>query len=174
MTIGSTARYTRHAFLDLYRAAHNNAIDLLEEAEILFEVGHNPRAYALAFTALEGISKSQLAADVFTEFITEQEFYEYYRDHKKKIGRMAWATEDAERYLDAPEGEYVAVEQPRIASRMDALYVGINQGKVTTPSDIIGRDEARGIIHTGKVAIQRILEVTEYWGHQIGTKGFMK
>lgn len=30
------------------------------------------------------------------------------------------------------------------------------------------------MIHTLRVAIDRIIEMTEYWGHQIGTNGFMK
>ena len=161
-------------FLELYHCAHKNAVDLLQEAEILFDGGHYPRAYALAFTALEEISKSQLAADVFTGLITEEVFYDHYRDHKKKIGRMAWGTNDAKKYLDEPDGYYVEVEKPKVANRMDALYVSINQETVISPSDVVSRDDARGIIHTGNVAIQRICEMTELWGHQIGTKGFMK
>ncbi len=164
----------RNEFFDLYRSAHQNAIDLLEEAEILFAAGKYSRAYALAFTALEEISKSQLAADVFTNLITAKTFQEHYRDHRKKIGRMAWATEDAKRYLDAPEGNYVDVEKPTFANRMDAMYVSIKGKKVISPSDVIGSDAARGIIHTGNVALQRIWEVAEVLGHQIGTKGFMK
>jgi AbiV family abortive infection protein len=160
-------------FFDLYHAAHENAVDLLEEADILFEAGKFARAYALAFTALEEISKSQLAADVSTGLITNEEFQEHYRDHRKKIGRMAWATEDAKRYLDAPEGDYVPVEKPTFANRNDAMYVNIKGKVVVSPSDVISSDAARGIIHTGKVAIQRIWEVTEM-GHQVGTKGFMK
>ena len=160
-------------FFDLYCSAHQNAIDLLEEAEILFDAGKYSRAYALAFTALEEISKSQLAADVYTGLITYEEFQEHYRDHRKKIGRMAWATEDAKRYLDAPEGDYVPVEKPTFANRNDAMYVNIKGQVVVSPSDVISSDAARGIIHTGKVAIQCIWEVGEM-GHQIGTKGFMK
>jgi AbiV family abortive infection protein len=165
---------TREAYLVLYRRAHNNAVELIEEAEILFAKGAFPRAYALAFTALEEIAKSQLAADVFTGFITEGEFNEHYRDHKKKIRRMAWATEEAKRYLDDPDGDYVDVEKPTFANRMDAMYVSINNGKVRTPADVIDSAAAQGIIHTVKVAFERIFEITDFWGHQIGTKGFMK
>ncbi|MGA7640077.1 MAG: AbiV family abortive infection protein [Candidatus Acidiferrales bacterium] len=164
----------RDESLLLYHCAHNNAVELLEEAEILFAKGAFPRAYALAFTALEEIAKSQLAADVFTGHITEDEFHDHYRDHKKKIGRMAWATEDARRYLDGPEGDYVDVEVPTFSNRMDAMYVSINNGNVKTPADVIDSKAAQGIIHTVKVAFERIFEMTEFWGHQIGTKGFMK
>lgn len=161
-------------FLALYRAAHNNAIDLINEAEILFEHGRYSRAYALAFTALEEISKSQLAADVHTELITKEAFQKIYRDHREKIARMAWATEDAKRYLSAPDGEYLEVEAPTFPSRNDSMYVNLKDDQVISPSDVIGRDDAQGIIHTVNVALQRTAEVTEFWGHQIWTKGFMK
>ena len=161
-------------FLALYHAALANAGDLVGEAEILFEAEKFARAYMLGFTALEEISKSQLAADVFTGHITEVEFQEYYRDHKKKIGRMLWATKDAKWYLDEPEGDYVDVEHPKVANRKDALYVSLKADQLISPSDIIGREDARGIIHTVNVALERIREVTDFWGHQIGTKGLVK
>jgi AbiV family abortive infection protein len=83
-------------FHNLYVAAHNNAVDLLSEAELLFEKERYARAYSLAFTALEELAKSQLAADVATGFIEEEVFQKAFRKHEKKIERMAWATRDAE------------------------------------------------------------------------------
>ncbi len=68
-------------YLDLYQKAHNNAIDLLQDAELLFERDRYSRAYALAFTALEEIAKSQLAADVYTGLIDEKEFKETCLNH---------------------------------------------------------------------------------------------
>jgi AbiV family abortive infection protein len=168
------AQPLRNEFLALYKASLKNATDLLVESEILFDSEKYARAYALAFTALEEISKSQLAADVFTGLITGEEFQECFRDHRKKIDRMAWATEDAKRYLAMPEEDYIAIQEPTFVGRMDAMYVGFKGEKVVSPSDVIGRDAARSIIHTAQVAIQRIIEVTEFGGHQIGTKGFMK
>ena len=161
-------------FLELYRAAYNNAIDLLSEAEILFDKEKYARAYFLAFTGLEEISKSQLAADLFTEFIGEEEFKKCYTNHRAKIERMAWASEDAQRYLDVEEETYIYIEEPTIAARMNALYVHFDGKRVQSPGDIVRREDAKSIIHTLRVAIERIIEVTEYWGHQIGTKGFMK
>jgi AbiV family abortive infection protein len=161
-------------FLRLHRSAHGNAVELLSEAELLFEHRRYARAYALAFTALEEISKSQLAADVFTGFTAEDEFWKCYRDHKKKIARMAWATEDARRYLDASTETCLDVEKPKVASRMDALYVEFDGNTIQSPTDFISSEDAQGIIHTARTAIHRIVEMTEFWGHQIGTKGFMK
>jgi len=165
----------RDKFLALYRSAHNNAVDLLRDAEILFEKERYPRAYALAFTALEEISKSHLAADVFTGLIEEKEFWQIYWKHEKKIGRMAWASEDAKRYLDLLEdGRELEIEEPTFGTRNAGMYVSMIDGKVASPSDVISRDDARAILHTVDVALRRINEVTEFWGHQIGTKGFMK
>jgi AbiV family abortive infection protein len=161
-------------FFELYRTAHNHAVELLAEAELLFENKRYQRAYFLAFTGLEEIAKSQLAADVFTGFIDEENFWKYFRDHKKKIGRMAWASADAERYLDLELETYLDIEHPTAAHRMNALYVHFEDGKVKAPKDLIGEEDARAIIHTLRVAIQKIVGMTEYWGHQIGTKGFMK
>jgi len=111
---------------------------------------------------------------VHWHFITEECFHEQFRDHKKKIGRMAWATDDATGYLDAPEGNYVEVEEPKVHHRMAALYVDIDHGRAVAASDLITSTEAKGIIHTVKVAFERTFEMTEVWEHQIGTKGFMK
>jgi hypothetical protein len=57
---------------------------------------------------------------------------------------------------------------------MNALYVHFEAGRVKSPKDLTTGADARAIIHTLRVAIDRIMEMTEYWGHQIGTKGFMK
>jgi len=49
-------------FRALYLAAHNNAIDLIQEAELLFEHSRYCRAYALAFTALARLYPFQKAS----------------------------------------------------------------------------------------------------------------
>src|SRR6266852_8926980 len=108
-------------YQQLYRVANNNALDLLAEATILFGMGRYAGAFFLAFAALEEISKSQLAADVVTEFISEDEFLDHYRCHPKKIGRMAWATEEAQRYLD------MDLQHPDKLSRQRAIRLSKRQ-----------------------------------------------
>lgn len=159
-------------FHKLYASSHNNAVDLISEAELLFERERYARAYSLAFTALEELAKSQLAADVATGFIEEEEFQKVFRKHEKKIERMAWATRDAERYLSA-DGYFVDVDKPTFTARNDAMYVNLKDGAVFVPKAMITREDAEGIIHTVNVAIHRILETEEMSG-RIGTKGFMK
>ena len=161
-------------FLEIYSAAHGNAEDLLSDAELLMERKRYARAYVLAFTALEEISKSQLAADVYTGFISEDKFWDVYRDHTQKVGRMAWASDEARRYPDPETEDYLEVHEPEIKSRMSALYVECDRPTVKSPSELITGEMAKSVIHTVRVALQQIVEVTDYYGHQIGTKGFMK
>lgn len=72
------------------------------------------------------------------------------------------------------DGETIEVQPPAFVSRNDSMYVNLKNDTVISPADVIGQDDAEGIIQTVNVALNRIFEVTEFWGHQIGTKGFMK
>src|SRR5262247_3585151 len=99
---------------------------------------------------------------------------ESFQKASKKIGRLAWTTEDAKQYLDPDAETYIQVNRPTFDDRMNALYTDFDGKTVIKPEELINREDAQGIIHTVKVAIRRVIEATEYWGHQIGTKGFMK
>lgn len=174
----------KNNYLEIYKAAHNNAADLLKEAELLFDHKYFTRAYALAFTALEEISKSQFAADVFTGLQKEEEFDKFYRDHRKKIGRVAWAHLDANSYPhnlkwvgpDIDDVEQINPQEPHFYKRQDALYIGIDfkNQKIVKPNNKISEADAKEMIRIVEVALWRIWEVSEYYGEQIGTKGFMK
>jgi len=163
----------QHAeYLQLYRIAHNNAVSLLSDAEILMERGKYIRAFFLALTALEEIAKSQLSADVFTGLVSEKKFQEHYRSHEKKIDRMAWATLDAQDYLDRWGDADLELEHPNATSRTDALYVSPKEKKIQRPEDVITANDAKGIIQSVKSAIESIVR-NEFMGYQIGTRGFM-
>lgn len=168
-------------YLEIYRVAHNNATDLLKEAELLFEHEHFPRAYALAFTALEEISKSQFAADIFTGLRKEDDFRKFYKNHLLKIRRIDWAHSDARstpKWVgpDWDDIKYMNPEIPFFEKRNTALFVGIDfkERKIVIPEKEINEKDAEDIIHVVRTAFQKIWEIEEYYGHQIGTKGFMK
>jgi AbiV family abortive infection protein len=160
-------------FCELYVAAHNNAVGFLEEAELLLQNGRHARAYFCAFTGLEEIAKSQLAADVYSGFVTEEKFKSYFVNHSKKIGRVAWATLDAKDYREMKTDRYLDIAMPELSKRMSALYVDQVNGVTMLPKDVIDPEEARSLIHTLRVAIERIIEIENFTG-RIGTKGFMK
>lgn len=176
---------TKNDYLEIYRIAHNNAANLLGEAELLFNHKYFARAYALAFTAIEEISKSQFAADVFTGLTKEDEFNKFYKDHRSKIERLAWAHLDANLYPysmkwvgpDIDDVQMMNPQKPNFQKRLNALYVGIDFGnkKIIKPEEQISESDAIEMIHTVETAFNRIWEVSgEFGGNQIGTKGFMK
>jgi len=175
---------TKKIFLDIYVAAHKNAFDLLQDAKVLFEKRRFASAYALGFTALEEISKSQLAADVYTGFTDEEHFKKVWLNHEKKMANVKWAHDDANSFAynlkwigpDADDVKPMTPDEPIFHKRKAALYVDadLNASAVSTPNEAVTEQDAEGIIHIVETALQRIWEVTEHWGHQIGTKGFMK
>jgi AbiV family abortive infection protein len=162
-------------YLRLYYHSLEESKALLREAMLLFENASIERAFFLGFSALEEISKSQLAADVFTGFISEAEFKKVWRDHQAKINRVKWIQLDSRepRFsqfvdIDVKDFEYV--------KRLGAMYVDMDfvSGTVSLPRQRISTEDAQSIISAVKVGLCRIYEVTEEWGEQIGTKGFMK
>ncbi len=176
---------TKNDYLEIYRTAHNNAANLLREAGLLFDHKYFARAYTLAFTALEEISKSQFSADVFTGLCNGEDFNKFYRDHKEKIGRVAWAHLDANSYPhnmkwvgpDIDDVERINPQEPDFQKRLDALYVGVDfqSQKIIKPEEQISESDAKEVIRIVEVALERIWEVSgEFGGNQIGTKGFMK
>jgi len=172
----------KNNYLNIYNQAHNNATDLLCEVKILFENKKYARSYFLAFTALEEISKSQFAADVFTGFSQEADFLKFYKDHHKKIDGVEWAHFDANSDLyniiyigpDIDDTKKITSKKPLWEKRQNSLYVNINEQEIIVPAEQISKDDAEGIIHITETALSRIMEVTEVFGNQIGTKGFMK
>src|SRR3989344_2507963 len=165
-----------------YVLAYNNAVDLVAEARLLFEHKYFSRAYTLAFTALEEISKSQFAADVFTNFSKEEDFLNFYRNHADKIMRIRWVHYDANSYPhniiwigpNRDDVEKIGASKPFLKKRNNSFYVGIENDKIILPKNEISEKDAKEIIHTVDIAFQRICEITECYGHNIGTKGFMK
>lgn len=167
------ASESRNEYFRLHTIAHNNAVKLVSEAEILLERGKFIRAFFLGLTALEEISKSQLAADVFTGYIDEQKFNNLYRSHPKKLERMLWATADAQDYLDKwGDPPDLDLKHPTATSRTDALYVSLIGEEVRRPEDLVTEDDAKGIIHTVNMALTTIA-IKDEMGYKIGTKGFM-
>lgn len=172
-------------YLEIYNKANKNALNLLREAELLYDNKHYARAYFLAYTALEEISKSQFAADVFTGLCEEQSFKDFYHNHPAKLERIKWAHEDASSYPhnlkwigpDQDDVERLDPQAPVFQKRQHALYIDLDFKELSTsdPEEKINEQDAKEIIHIVETALFRIWEVTgEFGGNQIGTKGFIK
>ena len=165
----------KHTFMDknhyysLYASAHNNAVDLLSEAKLLFGGKHYARAYFLALTALEEIAKSQMAADVWTGFTNEGHLKSKFTKHGGKLDSVEWATLDAAEFC-----RDVKITPPCVKKRMAALYTDVENGMVVSPSEQVSGEDAEAMIETVEVALRQIFISEEVNGNQIGTKGFMK
>ncbi len=166
---------TNEKYLKIYLASIAEAYKLLKEAELLYNNKHFPRAYFLGMSALEEISKSQMAADVFTGLIKEDEFKKAYRDHRKKLSRIEWIKIDGNSF---PFFSYdnILINSFDFGKKLKSMYVDIDFGlnEIFTPNDSITENDAKSIIKAVKVGLYRIYQVTEEDGEQIGTKGFMK
>ena len=166
---------SKNFYLDMYVKSLNESKTLLKEAEILFASGAHERAYFIAFAALEEISKSQLAADVYTGFIQETEFKRIYKDHKKKIARVKWIQIDGNIY-PVFRGDNIRIDNFDFKKKLQSLYVDVDFGNesISSPSDVVSKDDAEKVIKAVKVGLYQIYYITEELGEQIGTKGFMK
>ena len=170
-------------YLDIFQKAHNNAVELRNDARALQARGSCARAYALAYTALEEISKSQLAADVYTGLCDAAEFEKVYRNHAAKLSTVEWVHDDAtswphnHRWIgpDPDDVEPMDPDKPSFSKRQAALYVDVDvlTGTVKDPNSQVTAKDADDMIHLVDVALARILEV-EFSQGLIGTKGFMK
>lgn len=162
-------------YLQIYLASISESYKLLEEAELLFKNKSYQRAYFLGVSALEEISKSQMAADVFTGLIDEDEFKNAYRDHKKKISRIEWIKIDGNSF---PYFSFdnILIRDFDFQKKLKSMYVDVdfNLNVISTPDNSVTENDAESVIKAVKVGLFRIHQVTEEDGEQIGTKGFMK
>ncbi len=165
----------KEIYLIMYLASVSEAYKLLEDAELLLKNESFPRAYFLGMSALEEISKSQLAADVFTGLIKEDEFKKSFTNHKEKIKRVKWIQIDENSYPYF-NSDLIQIKDFDFKKKLKSMYVDADfkLKEISTPDDSVTKKDAEGIIKAVKVGLHRIYEVTEEHGEQIGTKGFMK
>lgn len=162
-------------YLNIYIKSLEESQKLLHEAQLLLKNSSHERAYFLGFAALEEISKSQLAADVFTGLISEDDFNKSYKDHKTKIKWVKWIKLDGNSYPYF-HSDTTRIQDFDFQKKLKSLYVDVNFGedKISTPNDSVNEADAISIIRAIKVGLDRINKVTVVDGEQIGTKGFMK
>jgi len=173
--LGGRDSASKKVYLETYLASIREAHKLLKEAELLFDNDSYERAFFLGIAALEEISKSQMAADVFTGFIEEEQFKSAYRDHKKKLSRVEWIKIDGNSAAYLSYGK-VSIKDFDFQKKLKSMYVDVDfvLKAITTPDESVTKEDAESIIKAVNVGLHRIYVVTEEYGEQIGTKGFMK
>src|ERR1700722_12326166 len=63
----------------MYARCHNNAVDLLNEARLLFQTERYARAIALGISAWEELGKSQIAADYYSGILQDTDYKEAFK-----------------------------------------------------------------------------------------------
>ena len=157
--------------LKLYNACRENAAVLLNEAELLLNNGHYPRAFFLALTALEEIGKSQIVADYYTGCVSREEFEKAFTDHKLKIAFN-------ERYIDIQSGELTydrSTATELWEKRLQALYVQCKSDLDSQkPSEMIRKIDAQYIIDQVKKEFSELISSEWLNSPRIGSKALLK
>lgn len=81
---GTVKSENRKNLLLLLRACRDNAIDLIKEAQILYDNECYQRAFALAYTANEEVSKGQIVADYISGVVSDEELKRAFKNHDIK------------------------------------------------------------------------------------------
>lgn len=153
--------------IDTYRWADDNAIALLQEAQMLASKGRHARAFALACTALEEIGKSQYAADVYTGFVPPDDFEKIIRRHEFKSAYPSRFVEFGPLIQPFLKDEHIAEEL--FKRRNDALYAS----PTNKMDDAAFEQDAATMIDYCETWLERIRSQEEI-AERIGTKAFLK
>ena len=155
---------------NLYEACLNNAKDLANEAEILYQNKCYARAVALAILAFEEIGKSQIVADFLNGMVSKKEFDDAFKKHEIKSA-YNWR----KFVLDTNTIEYNPSEGKKYHKwRIDAIYVDYSKEyQAQEPKKIFTKDDARKNIDFVNKEIEDIITM-EYLTERIGSKSFMK
>ena len=153
----------------IFAASHNNAVDLLEEAELLLENSHFARSTALAIMSFEELGKSQIAADFYTGILPEREYKKAFSGHKKTSFASRHATIGSHENV-----KYGLWLDDRIARELEtirqkALYVAENCELVQS----FTQEDAEAIISKVNRHID-FISYAEMINERIGSKGLFR
>jgi len=176
-----TASETQKLF-QLRRACMKNAIDLIQEAEILYKRRKYPRAFALAYTAFEEVSKHQIVSDYITGIVAKEELESAFRHHdikaaygkiKVEIGPTIQLnnnvfTQDSTMHYDLKDGK------TKLPVRNNSLYVDYSKDfEPSEPRHNYKAKDAKTMIERITKRINFIFWAEEFNG-RIGTKALIK
>lgn len=136
------------------RKAMDNALDLIDDAELLLAAGRFPRALALAILAGEEFGKFMMAQSVVGDLPGDdtlwREFWRRFTNHTEKAGNATgWAATLADDQ-DFRRAYFENIEQ-HVEADQDAKFAGLYvdvrfDGTVVAPSEVIDRELAAGAI----------------------------
>lgn len=151
----------------MYANCRRNAIDLLNEARLLYQNERYARAVAIGITAWEELGKSQIAADYYTGVVSEGTYKAAFKDHRLKtsyLARMAIidGTNEFKVGLNLDVGHRLE------DVRQKALYVS-----QSSSPEIFSKDDAEFVLERVWSHLQYI-EHAEELNERIGSRGLFK
>lgn len=159
---------------ELIQSCWENVIDLLQDSEILFERSKYPRAYALAYTALEELGKYLIVCDYYNGLVSKVEFESAFRDHGIKPGYLfnkVVISMDSQDKIVYDTNRYKSYFQ----ERNNAMYVGWDKDNeaVLLPKKHVNKEFAEMMIAKVKSQVESIVHAIQLNG-RIGSKGLYK
>lgn len=119
----------------LVKSAIQNAISLIDEAEILFSHKKYARANLLSLLAMEEVAKASIIDDHYHQGYNPQ-LKNDLRTHTVKFGSKDKITVmRRQRIALVFEGDKETAEKYEQA-RQDSMYVGVRNGKMVRPADV--------------------------------------
>lgn len=120
---------------------------MLADAQLLADAGRFPRAFSLAILAWEELSKGQLCIlATLLDDITREEFWDRFRDHESKLGRVHAFASFMRPESIAPVAEHARAVMGQSKStnnlKLRGFYVDYRRGKILLPTQI-GETAAR-------------------------------
>lgn len=161
--------------LELYDACMENAIDLVAEAELLYQHKYFARSLALALFAYEEIGKGQIVADLFNDMVSKEEFEQAFKNHEIKSAYNARNFAINTKSELSSHIDYDKTKGRKYTLwRMTATYVDcLKDYKAQEPKKIVTENNAREAIDFVKKEIHEI-RTMEFMTERVGSKSFMK
>lgn len=175
----------------LLKACRKNAIDLIKEAEILYKHRCYQRAFTLAYTANEEISKGQIVADYISRVASKEELKDAFKNHKIKAAYNNLKVEIGEIVKTGKKFEHngkvldiftqdnmlrydLAESTGMFTERNRSMYVDYEGDyKAIVPKDNFNAKKAKGLISSVKKRLSEI-HFAENLNGRIGTKALIK
>ncbi|MFL0685502.1 MAG: AbiV family abortive infection protein [Algoriphagus aquaeductus] len=159
---------------ELIQSCWENVIDLIQDSEILFNRSKYPRAYALAYTALEELGKYLIVCDYYNGLVSKEEFEKAFHNHGMKPGYLFNKVVMSEDFPDK-----IIYDEKRFQSyfqeRNNAMYVRWDKKNeaILLPKKHVNKEFAEMMIAKVKRQVESIVHAIELTG-RIGSKGLYK
>lgn len=147
-----------------------NAKELVLDAQLLAEHGRFPRAFSIGILALEEAAKLPMLRRVQTclKLNTPVDWPKVdrrFRSHNEKLGLFDLVDFFSEDSFDGTPEDFFArlgkrgskseLAKSSNEKKQDGFYVSISAGRITSPTDVIDRDAAIGLVRAATGMVKR-------------------